>query len=123
LNAQIYHPGYLFKPDGTRAIRPIIDQVLGAVPEVVNPAATFNLTSADAADVKRVTMIKTGSVTHSIDMDQRFLEPSFTVSGDQIRVTLPANPFETPPGYYMVFIIDSAGTPSRSKMIRINPLS
>jgi hypothetical protein len=121
LNAQIYYPGYLFKADGSRATRPVIEQVPNALPPVVNPAGTFNLTSEDAADIQRVTMIKTGSVTHSFDMDQRFLEPAFSISGDQIRVTLPGNAFLTPPGFYQVFVLDRAGVPSRAKMIRINP--
>ena len=121
LNAQIYYPGYLFRSDGSRATRPVIEQAAGALPPVVNPGTTFNLSSADAASVERVTLVKTGSVTHSFDMDQRFIEPEFTVDGDQIRVSLPRNPYDTPPGYYMVFIIDGDGTPSKAKMIRINP--
>jgi hypothetical protein len=102
-------------------VRPVIDQVPDALPPVVDPGTTFNLTSENAADVRRVTMIKTGSATHSFDMDQRFIEPAFSVSGNQIRVTLPANRFETPPGFYMMFIIDGAGVPSKAKIIRLNP--
>jgi hypothetical protein len=122
LNAQVYSPGYLFKQDGSRAVRPVIDQVPNALPAVVNPATGFDLTSRDAAGIRRVTMIKSGAVTHSIDMDQRFLELSFSVNGDQIHVDLPKNAFETPPGFYMVFILDAAGTPSKARMIRINPV-
>lgn len=121
LNAQIYYPGYLFRSDGSRAARPVIDQVPGSLPPVVNPGSVFNLSSPDAAGVRRVTLVKTGSVTHSFDMDQRFVEPAFTVDRDQLRVSLPANPYLTPPGYYMAFIIDDKGTPSRARMIRINP--
>ena len=121
LNAQIYYPGYLFKTDGNRATRPVIEQMPGALPPVVNPGSTFNLSSPNAASIERVTLVKTGSVTHSFDMDQRFIEPDFTIDGDQVRVSLPANPYETPPGYYMVFIINDHGTPSKAKMIRINP--
>ena len=40
--------------------------------------------------------------------------------GERLK-SLPANPYETPPGYYMVFIINDHGTPSKAKMIRINP--
>ena len=122
LNAQIYYPGYLFRNDGSRATRPVIDQADGALPLVVAPSSTFQLTSEDAARIRRVTMVATGSVTHSFDMNQRFVEPAFSVSGNRIDVALPANAYETPPGYYMVFVIDDAGTPSRARMIRVNPL-
>lgn len=121
LNAQVYYPGYLFKDDGERATRPVIEQAPGALPLVVNPSSTFDLTSPDASRIERVTMVATGSVTHSFDMNQRFVEPTFIVTGNQIRVTLPSNAYETPPGYYMVFILDKAGTPSKARMIRINP--
>ena len=123
LNAQIYYPGYLFRNDGSRATRPVIDQANGALPLVVAPSSTFQLTSQDAARIRRVTLVATGTVTHSFDMNQRFVEPSFNVSGTRIDVSLPANAYETPPGYYMVFVIDDAGTPSRARMIRINPRS
>ncbi len=123
LNAQIYRPGYLFNRDGSLAVRPVLDQVPGALPMVVNPAKTFNLSSPDTARIARVTMVKTGSVTHSFDMEQRFIEPEFTIDGAQIRVTLPANPYETPPGYYLVFLIDGNGTPSKARTIRINPIN
>lgn len=121
LNAQVYYPGYLFRNDGSRAIRPTIAQAAGALPLVVDPASSFDLASPDAWRIERVTMVSTGSVTHSFDMNQRFVEPAFSVSGNQIRVTLPSNPYETPPGYYMVFVIDDEGTPSKARMIRINP--
>ena len=121
LNAQIYYPGYLFRNDGSRAPRPMIQYADGALPPVVAPSSSFDLDSPDAADIERVTIVATGTVTHSFDMNQRFIEPVFSVSGNRIRVTLPANAYETPPGYYMVFIFDSAGTPSKARMIRINP--
>jgi hypothetical protein len=123
LNAQVYYPGYLFRNDGSRATRPVIEQAQGALPLVVEPSSSFKLTSPDAWNIRRVTMVATGSVTHSFDMNQRFVEPSFSVTGNEIRVTLPSNAYETPPGYYMVFVIDSAGTPSQARMIRINPKS
>jgi hypothetical protein len=121
LNAQVYYPGYLFRDDGKRAVRPVIDQAPGVLPLVVSPASSFEINSPDAADIGRVTLVGTGSVTHSFDMNQRFVEPAFSVQGSRIRVTLPSNAYETPPGYYMVFIIDRAGTPSKARMIRINP--
>jgi hypothetical protein len=122
LNAQVYYPGYLFRDDGTRAARPVIDQSPGALPLVLRPSSTFEITSPDAAAIERVTLVGTGSVTHSFDMNQRFVEPSFSVQDRRIRVTLPSNAYETPPGYYMVFIINRAGTPSKARMVRIDPI-
>jgi hypothetical protein len=121
-NAQVYYPGYLFASDGTRAPRPVIERVPGALPRVVNPGGLFQLESPDASAIRRVTLVKTGSVTHSFDMEQRFVEASFSLSGNTLNVQLPpASQHATPPGFYMVFAIDAAGTPSEALMIRINP--
>ncbi len=58
------------------------------------PATTFSLTTPDAPDIARVTLVKAGSATHSFDMDQRFVEPVFTISGNQVNIELPANQYE-----------------------------
>src|SRR5690606_26741 len=121
LNAQVYYPGYLFRDEGKRAGRPETGQAPVALPLVVGPASSFEIASPEAAGIERVTLVGTGSVTHSFDMNPRFVEPAFSVQGSRIRVTLPSNAYETPPGYYMVFIIDRAGTPSEARMIRIDP--
>ncbi len=116
LDAEIYYPPYLFNADGTLATRPRI----AAAPTAVDPASDFILVSPDAASIQRITMVATGSTTHSFDMNQRFVEPTFYRNGDQLVVNLPTNAYETPPGYYMVFAIDSAGTPSVARMVRVN---
>ncbi|MFO1419156.1 MAG: galactose oxidase-like domain-containing protein, partial [Methylotetracoccus sp.] len=40
-------------------------------------------------------------------------------SGTQLGVAAPANGNEVPPGYYMLFLVDSEGVPSVSKMVKI----
>lgn len=121
LNAQIYRPGYLFNADGTLATRPTLEGSDGALAMVVEPGSKFNVGSPDAADISKVTLIKTGAVTHSFDMDQRFLQLDFTANGNTLDIQLPANKYLTPPGYYMVFALNKEGVPSKGRMIRINP--
>ena len=116
LNAEVYYPPYLFNPDGSPAARPII----ATAPMTVAPAQTIAIGTPDPTTITRVTLVKTGSVTHSFDMDQRFLELSFNVSGNELRADLPTNPFLTPPGYYMLFVFNDQGVPSEAAMIRIN---
>ncbi|MDO5103693.1 MAG: galactose oxidase early set domain-containing protein [Lautropia sp.] len=121
LNAQVYQPGYLFNADGTLAKRPALEGTDGALPLVVEPGGTFSVGSADALDIDKVTLIKTGAVTHSFDMEQRFNQLEFKADGAKLDITLPANKFLTPPGYYMVFALNKAGVPSKGRIIRINP--
>jgi len=116
LNAEVYYPPYLFNADGTPAARPIIS----TAPMTTAPAQTIAIGTPDPATITRVTLVKTGSVTHSFDMDQRFLELPFSVSGNELHASLPGNPFLTPPGYYMLFVLDDQGVPSEAAMLRIN---
>ena len=123
LNAQIYRPPYLFNADGTLAKRPVLKGEVGsgAVAMVAEPASTFHIETADANDIARVTLVKTGAVTHSFDMEQRFNEVKFRVNGKGLDIELPKNKYLTPPGFYHVFAFNKAGVPSKSRMIRINP--
>ena len=117
-NVEIYYPPYLFGPDGTPKARPVVS----GAPTALDPATAFALRSPDAARITRLTLVAAGSVTHSFDSNQRFLELPFYRDGeDGIRSQLPPNRFETPPGFYMLFAFDEAGTPSMARMIRINP--
>ncbi len=116
MHAEIYYPPYLFRPDGSLAPRPLIDQA----PATVNPATSFSIISRDAANIRRISLIKTGAATHSYDMDQRFLPLEFTRSGDTLQVSLPSDPGHTPPGFYHVFLLDANGVPSVSHIMRIN---
>jgi len=53
-------------------------------------------------------------------MDQRFLQLPVTVVGAELEATLPANAFDTPPGFYLLFVLNAQGVPSEAAMLRIN---
>jgi Galactose oxidase-like, Early set domain len=116
MNAEIYYPPYLFAGDGTPAVRPTITSATAAA----DPATTLSINTPDAATVARVSLVKMGSVTHSTDMDQRFLDLPFTRSGTTLSAALPANVNRTPPGHYMIFVLNGAGVPSEAKVVRID---
>lgn len=118
-NAEIYYPPYLFDATGARAARP----TLASAPESVDIGATLHLGVADTAGISRVTMIKTGSVTHSFNMEQRFVELTFQQHGSTISAQAPTRAVDAPPGYYLVFVIDNAGVPSEGKIVRVNVAS
>lgn len=68
-----------------------------------------------------MTLIRLGSSTHTLNTDQRINRLSFAAasSGGGLDVRIPSNPNETPPGYYMLFILNDQGVPSVSKMINV----
>lgn len=116
LNAEIYYPPYLFANDGTRATQPVIS----TAPKIVATGSQFRISSDQATQVSRVTFVKVSSVTHSSNFDQRFIDLSFTYTGlKQLSITAPLNGVEAPPGFYMLFIFDQNGVPSKAKMIKV----
>lgn len=116
LNAEIYTPPYLYKQDwfATLAARPSIT----SAPTTMSWGQTIQV-STDATAVSKVTLVRTGSVTHTVDFDQRFVSLSFTASGKNLTVTTPASANVAPPGYYMLFVFNSAGVPSVAKIIKL----
>jgi hypothetical protein len=69
--------------------------------------------------ISRVTLIKTGSATHTLDFDQRFMDLSFTVSGTTLTIKAPTSANMAPPGYYMLFVFNAAGVPSVAKIMKL----
>ena len=74
----------------------------------------------DAASISKVTLITLSSVTHGFNMGQRISRPPFSQATGGLNVTAPSNPNKTPPGYYMLFILNSNGVPSVAKIVQIN---
>ena len=116
LNAEIYTPPYLYKQDwtATLAARPSIT----AAPTTATWAQPITVTT-DVTGISKVTLVKTGSVTHTLDFDQRFINLSFTASKTTLSVTMPASANVAPPGFYMLFVFNSAGVPSVAKIIKL----
>jgi YVTN family beta-propeller protein len=115
LNAEIYYPPYLFAAGGVRAPRPSI----ASAPTWIDIGKTVALELADAGAVSRVTLVKTGSMSHSFNFEQRFLELPFRASGSRVTVQAPTRAAEAPPGYYLLFVFDAAGVPSVAKIVRL----
>jgi Domain of unknown function (DUF1929) len=60
-----------------------------------------------------------GSTTHANDMNQRYLELNVTPRTGAVDVQAPPSANGAPPGYYMLFLVNSAGVPSVAKWIRV----
>jgi hypothetical protein len=114
LHAEIYYPPYLYNSsDGFRP-RPSIQNA----PPVIEPGVNFSVTS-DSTNITRVTLLKFGAVTHSVNMDQRFLELGFSQQSTTSFIQSPAAA-DAPPGYYLLFLINDKGVPSVGSIVRIN---
>jgi hypothetical protein len=108
--AQIFSPPYLFK-----GARPNLAQVV----DTLQYGAVFSIGTPDAASIASVALMRPGSVTHGFDEDQRYVPLSFTVLPGSVNAIAPANANLAPPGYYLLFIVNTAGVPSIAKFVRI----
>lgn len=118
MDAQIYTPDYLYDEDGSLADRP---EILDA-PDSVEPGDTMTITVDDSASIARMSFVKTGAVTHSVNMESGRMDLEFTViDGVTIEVTLPDNPNVVGAGNWMLFAIDDEGVPSIAPIISVEP--
>src|SRR5207237_5074722 len=108
-NAEIYSPAYLFK-----GARPTIS----SAPQKLGYNSSFFVGTTDGASIASVALIRNGSVTHSFNMDQRFVPLSFQQTAGGLTVQAPASANLAPPGTYMLFIVNSNGVPSVPPFVR-----
>jgi len=103
-SAEFFAPPYLF-----RGARPTISSAPSRLPY----AQKFNVQTPDATSIAQVSLIRFGSVTHDINMGQRFIPLSFSIAGTgSLTVTAPVNANLAPPGNYMLFLVNTSGVPS-----------
>ncbi|MGH2361965.1 MAG: galactose oxidase-like domain-containing protein, partial [bacterium] len=112
---EIYSPSYLFNASGGAATRPTIT----SVPATAGYGAAFQIQTPDAASISSIALVRPGSPTHAFDQDQRMVNLSFTAGSGVLNATAPPNGNIVPPGYYMLFILNSSGVPSVAKFVQI----
>jgi hypothetical protein len=117
-NAEVFTPPYLFKKDGSGQLAPR-PEITGA-PGTVSHGTSFQITTPNAASIQKVGVMRLGSQTHSVEMEQRYLPLSFTAGNGTLTATVPANVHTAVPGVYMLFIVDSAGVPSVAKIVNLD---
>lgn len=112
---QIYKPPYFFQ-----GARPLIQS---APEQVVYGDSFIVVPDASVESITRVRLIRLGSVTHSINFDQRMLELDFAPRPNGLQVIAPSSGNEAPPGYYMLFICTgpNGSIPSVAKFIQLIP--
>ncbi|MFJ3983091.1 radical copper oxidase GlxA [Streptomyces fungicidicus] len=108
---EIYTPPYLYgdneQPD------------LSGGPKTVARGGSATFTSKDAASVKSVRLIRPSASTHVTDVDQRSIALDFEADGDKLTVTVPKGRNLVQAGWYMLFVNDGDGTPSKAQWVRV----
>jgi len=127
---EIYTPPYLFDTNDhlITSNRPTITAVSSPV---VGYNSALSLGYTSTAGITSAVLVRPGSVTHAFDMEQRLIglcgpapqQPNCTGANNTLNVTTPPNPNIAPPGYYMLFLLDSNGVPSKAAFIQLTPYS
>jgi hypothetical protein len=80
----------------------------------------FEIRTPDAASIKKVVLVRCGTVTHNFNPDQRHLTLQFRHDkGESLVATIPDNAAVAIAGYYLLFVIDGTGRPSVGKFIQV----
>ena len=112
-SGEIYSPPYLF-----RGPRPVIS----LSPEIVSYGGTFKIEFSSSTLTNTIALIRLSSVTHSVNMDQRYVLLAQDIApGQGIAISAPADANLAPPGYYMLFVVSAEGVPSVSTMVQMLP--
>jgi fibronectin type 3 domain-containing protein len=124
---EIYTPAYLF--DSSDHLIPAAHRpnITGITPGVIGYNAPFSVTYTSTSAISSAVLVRPGSTTHTFDMDQRLIglcgpspQPPCNGSGT-LNLTSPPNGSIAPPGYYMLFLLDSTGVPSVAQFIQLSP--
>jgi hypothetical protein len=113
---EVYSPAYLFNAEGTLAVRPAIT---GVPSSAIGYGSVFQVQTPEASSISSVVLVRPGAPTHSFDMEQRLVSMKFTAGTGVLNVTAPPNSNIAPPGYYMVFILNSSGVPSVAQFVQL----
>jgi galactose oxidase len=65
--------------------------------------------------------MRSSSVTHSLNNEQRRVPVTFTVgTAGEYQLHIPSDPGVVVPGYYMLFALDAKGVPSVSHTLLVH---
>jgi hypothetical protein len=111
LRIEVFWPPYLF-----RGPRPT------CTPDVAGAGYGDTITARcpDAARLGQASLVRPGATTHSADNEQRLVDLPFRQTGQEtVELDLPADQNLAPPGWYMLFAVDTAGVPSQAAWLHL----
>jgi Galactose oxidase-like, Early set domain/Divergent InlB B-repeat domain/PKD domain len=125
---EIYTPSYLYDSNDhlVTTNRPQITALSFSGP--IHYVTPFSVSYASTSPISSAVLIRPGSTTHTTDMEQRLIglcgaTSPCTASNNILSLTTPPDGSIAPPGYYMLFLLDSAGVPSKARFIQLTPNS
>ena len=118
-NAEIFYPPYLFTKDINNKT------VLAERPQIIS--VEKNIKRGEKVEIEvdgeisKVSLISTGSTTHAQGSESKFRNINFNkISNNEIEIQLKNNSNDLQNGTYLLFVLNSKGTPSEGKIVFVN---
>ena len=110
LRIEVYSPSYMTRK------RPVIQ----SAPTNIGYGSTFSI--GTNSNIKWVSLIRPSATTHSMDTEQRLIDLPITSKRNAaaLTVSVTGNRNLAAPGWYMLFLTDSSGTPSTAAWVRLS---
>jgi Domain of unknown function (DUF1929) len=107
---EVYSPPYLFQGD-----RPEI----ASGPVEVKRGGTVWFGIPRVGTVKAARLVRPSAVTHVTDVEQRSIKLDTHRNGDGLDLTIPSSAGLVPSGWYMLFVTDENGAPSKARWVHV----
>ncbi|MDQ1038428.1 hypothetical protein QFZ75_004844 [Streptomyces sp. V3I8] len=107
---EIYTPPYLYQ--GSRP-------ALSGGPKTIARGGSATFTTQHSSSIKSARLIRPSASTHVTDVDQRSIALDFEKTEDGIEVTVPKGRNLVESGWYMLFVTDGQGTPSKAQWVKV----
>ena len=107
---EIFSPPYLFRDSRPEIVN---------VPDTISYRDNFKIEVNSKVDIAKVVFLSPTSQTHHTDTGRFVNLKVNNVASNEVDARAPAAPLVAPPGYYLLFVVDAAGTPSVGKFVQI----
>ena len=104
LSIEVFEPDYYQNPNRL---------ILTRAPSDIAYGEPFMVEFSGGFSIMRVALMRFGSATHAFDGDQRFVGIPFAQSGSALTATASPDSTIAPPGFYMLWLIDSNNQPCK----------
>lgn len=115
MRLELYSPPYLFK-----GARPAITDA----PEEIAYGQQIVIKTAQASNIKWVSLLRPGLTTHSFNCEQRLIDVPFVLPAppNQLNATIPSGTDRNvaTPGWYMLFLTDKNNVPSVARWVHLS---
>ncbi|GGR78118.1 hypothetical protein GCM10010252_16000 [Streptomyces aureoverticillatus] len=107
---EIYTPPYLYHGS---------QPTLGEGPKTIKRGASGTFPTKHASSIKTARLIRPSATTHVTDIDQTSIALDLKKSANKLTVTVPKNRSLVESGWYMLFVTDDQGTPSKAQWVHV----